>query len=402
MELEQADEIARANIRCAFVSTNSITQGEQVGVLWSELFRQGLRIHFAHRTFKWSNEAPGKAAVHCVIIGFGLGEPKTARLFDYADPAGDAHEIKATRINPYLVDAPEVALPNRKTPICDVPEMAFGSMPNDGGHLLLADADKVDLLAAEPGAAAWVRPFLGSEEFINGVSRWCLWLKDVEPAQLRALPQVSARVERVRQNRLVSARQATKKLAESPRLFGEDRQPSAAYLLIPAHSSESRTYVPIGFMSPDVICGNANLTVPNATLYHFGILTSNMHMAWLRAVCGRLESRYRYSAGIVYNNFPWPSRHEDDAKTEAAIEAAAQAVLDARAAHPGSTLADLYDPNAMPDDLRRAHKALDKAVDAAYQADGGKKTWADDAERVGFLFQRYAALTGLLGDVPDA
>jgi len=398
---ERLDETARKKIRCAFVSTNSITQGEQVGVLWSELLRQGVRIHFAHRTFKWSNEAPGKAAVHCVIIGFGIGEPAQARLFDYADPAGEAHEIKAARINPYLVDGPEVALPNRREPISAVPAMAFGSMPNDGGHLLMSNTDKAELLALEPSAAAWIRPFLGSEEFINGTGRWCMWLKDIEPAQLRALPQVAARVERVKQNRLASAREATKKLAETPRLFGEDRQPSANYLAIPKTSSERRQYIPIGFLPADVIASTEIFTVPNATLYHFGILTSTMHMAWMRAVCGRLKSDFRYSAGIVYNNFPWPSRPAPAGKTEAAIEAAAQAVLNARAAHPGSTLADLYDTNAMPDDLRRAHKTLDRAVDAAYAADGGKKTWADDAERVGFLFQRYAALTSLLVDAPE-
>ena len=401
-ELEQADEAARAKIRCAFVSTNSIAQGEQVGVLWSELLRQGIRIHFAHRTFKWSNEAPGKAAVHCVIVGFGMGEPAQARLFDYADIAGEPHEIKAARINPYLVDAPEVALPTRSNRICAGPEMVNGSKPTDGGNLLLSDADKAALLVLEPEAAPWIRRFMGAEEFINGIDRWCLWLKDIPPDVLRKLPQVMARIESVRVMRLASKDAQTQKDSATPALFQKIRQPSTNYLAIPKTSSERRQYIPVGFLSANVIASTEIFTIPNATLTHFGILTSTMHMAWMRAVCGRLKSDFRYSAGIVYNNFPWPSLSAPAGKVEAAIETAAQAVLDARAAHPGSTLADLYDPNAMPDDLRRAHKALDKAVDAAYQADGGKKTWADDAERVGFLFQRYAALTGLLGDVPDA
>jgi hypothetical protein len=317
-------------------------------------------------------------------------------LFDYADIAGEPHEIKAAQINPYLVDAPEVVLPNRKTPICAVPEMAFGSMPNDGGHLLLTDAEKIELLRQEPAAEPWVRPFISADEFLNGRARWCLWLNDIEPKALRVLPQVVARVEQVKQHRLSSTRDATRKLAESPRQFGELRQPSGSYVLVPRHSSENRAFIPMGMFSAHDIVADSCLSIPNATLTHFGILTSTMHMAWMRAVCGRLKSDFRYSAGIVYNNFPWPSLSMPAGKVEAAIEAAAQAVLDARAAHPGSTLADLYDPNAMPDDLRRAHKALDKAVDAAYVADGGKKSWADDAERVGFLFQRYAALTGLL------
>jgi hypothetical protein len=394
VEAEAADERARAGIRCAFVSTNSITQGEQVGVLWSEMLRLGLHIQFAHRTFKWSNEAPGKAAVHCVIVGFGRTPPAKARLFEYADPAGDAHETAAARINPYLVDAPEVVLPIRREPVCKVPAMVFGSMPNDGGHLLLDDAEKSAFLAEEPGAERWIRPFLGAEEFINGIPRWCLWLKDVEPAVLRTLPKVLARVDLVKRHRQASKREATRKLADTPRLFGEDRQPEGSYLLVPSVSSEGRSYIPIGFLPPEAIASNLVLTVPEANFYHFGLLTSTMHMAWVRYVCGRLESRYRYSAGIVYNNFPWPDAPDDERRS--AIEQAAQDVLEARAAHAGSTLADLYDPLAMPDDLRRAHKTLDRAVDAAYQVDGGKRQWADDGQRVAFLFARYQAITSLL------
>ena len=424
VEAEEADASARQKIRCAFVSTNSITQGEQVGVLWGELLRQGMRIHFAHRTFKWSNDAPGKAAVHCVIVGFACGEPQQARLFDYADPAGEAHEIKVARINPYLVDAAEVVLPKRGEPICAVPEMVFGSMPNDGGHLLLTDAEKVEFLQQESAAASWIRPFLGAEEFINGIARWCLWLKDIEPKDLRLLPKVAARIALVKQHRLASTREATRKLADTPKLFGENRQPVGRYLVVPSISSEGRNIIPIGFLGAETIASNKLLTIPNATLAHFAILTSAMHMAWMRYTTGRLKSDYQYSIGIVYNNFPWPSllpspsgrgaggegeavapasavsspqplsQRARDLKTP--LESAAQAVLDARAAHPGSTLADLYDPNTMPEDLRRAHKTLDKAVDAVYRADGGQKTWANDAERVAFLFQRYALLTSII------
>ena len=417
-QADQADELARRRIRCAFVSTNSITQGEQVSVLWSAMLRQGVHIQFAHRTFKWSNDAPGKAAVHCVIVGFGRsprplagdGPGERVRLFDYADIAGEPHEISVEQINPYLVDAPQVVLPNRREPICAVPEMSFGSMPNDGGHLLLSEEEKAALLAAEPDAEHWLRPFLGAEEFINGAARWCLWLKDIQPNELISLPHIAARVEAAKQHRLSSTRDATRKLAEVPRLFGEDRQPNSDYIGVPKTSSERRSFIPIGFCDSNTIAGSELFTIPNATLYHFGVLSSTMHNAWMRAVCGRLESRYRYSAGIVYNNFPWPSSpspHPSPVKGEGAIEAAAQAVLDARARHMqpspqpspasgrGSSLSDLYNPNTMPDDLRAAHKALDKAVDAAYLADGGQKKWANDSERVAFLFRRYEALTNL-------
>jgi hypothetical protein len=393
-EADRADETARQNIRCAFVSTNSITQGEQVGVLWGELLRQGMRIHFAHRTFKWSNDAPGKAAVHCVIVGFARGEPPQARLFDYADPAGEAHELKVARINPYLVDAPTTTLPNREQAIGPVPKIGIGNKPIDGGHYLFTPAEKTAFLAQEPKAEKWFRRWIGADEFINGFERCCLWLGDCPPDELRRMPEALKRVQAVKAVRLASKSPPTQKLADRPTRFHVENMPDAPFLVIPEVSSERRAFIPIGFMGPDTLCSSLVKIVPNATLYHFAILTSTMHMAWVRAVCGRLKSDYRYSAGIVYNNFPWPSP-PGEARC-LALESAAQAVLDARSAHPGSTLADLYDANAMPDDLRRAHKMLDKAVDAAYQADGGQKTWASDAERVAFLFQRYAALTCLL------
>lgn len=376
-------------IRAAFVSTNSITQGEQAGVLWPDLFVRGVKIHFAHRTFQWSSEARGRAAVHCVIIGFGLSDAAEKWLFDYDTPQSEPHAIRATNINAYLVDAPDVVLENRRAALCQVPTIVFGSMPNDGGHLLLSPREREDLLAREPACARWLRRIYGSDEFINNGERWCLWLVDCPPNELRAMPAVLERVEAVRQYRLGSTRATTRELAATPTLFGEIRQPAdGIYLLIPSVSSERRFYVPIGFMHAGDISTNLNFVIPHATFYHFGVLQSIQHMAWVRAVCGRLESRYRYSAGIVYNNFPWP---EPTDKQQAAIEAAAQAVLDVRAQFPGATLADLYDPLAMPPALLRAHQALDRAVDAAY----GRKSFTSEAERVAFLFARYQALTSM-------
>ncbi len=388
--VKAARYIAGQSTRCAFVSTNSITQGEQVGVLWGWLLAQGIHIHFAHRTFQWSNEARGKAAVHCVIIGFGLEDVPNKIIFEYENIKGEPHAVSAVNVNPYLVDALDVVLENRRTPICPVPPISFGSMPNDGGHLLLSDDEKTALLLAEPESAPWIRPFLGADEFINNLPRWCLWLEDCPPNVLRSLPEVSKRVAAVKALRLASNREATRELAATAALFGEIRQPLGNYVLIPRHSSERRQFVPMGFLTADVICGDANMCIPNASPYHFGILSSSMHNAWIRYVAGRIKSDYRYSAGIVYNNFPWPDAPDD--KTRQAIEAAAQAVLNARTQFPDATLADLYDPLTMPPALVKAHQKLDAAVDAAY----GKKSFRNDAERVAFLFERYQALTSLL------
>jgi len=391
--------IKGTDVRCAFVSTNSISQGEQVGVLWSALHMLGMHIQFAHRTFTWRNEARGMAAVHCVIVGFGCEVVKPARLFDYEHPKGEPHELLATNINPYLVDAADVLLPNRRAPICEVRPVVFGNMPNDAGQLLLNDAEMQQLLRDEPGAAKWVRPFLGADEFINGIKRWCLWLGGISPAELRALPEIGRRVAAVKAHRQASNRETTRELAAYPTLFGEIRQPEGAYVLIPRHSSESRAFIPLGFVEPEVICGDSNMLVPDATTGDFGVLQSTMHMAWVRNVCGRIKSDYRYSAGIVYNNFPWPQPLDD--KVRSAIEAAAQSVLDARAMFPDSTLADLYGPLSMPPALVKAHQVLDRAVDAAYTAaekSEGRKPpkLTSDAERVAFLFDRYQALTSLL------
>jgi len=390
---------------CGLVSTNSIVQGEQVGVLWSWLLSRGMHIHFAHRTFRWSNEASGKAAVHCVIIGFGATLPQRRVIYEYDAVDSEPHATLATNINPYLVDAPNVALPSRRTSICSVPPIVFGSMANDGGHFFLNEAERAELLRDCPGASKWIRPFLGADEFINKIPRWCLWLKDCSPAELRAMPLVMARVQKVKSHRAVSPRAATQALAGTPTLFGEIRQPEGEYLLVPRHSSERREIIPVGFLPPEVIVGDANLCIPDATLYHFGIMTSRMHMAWVKYVCGRIKSDYRYTNSIVYNNFPWPfnaSGSESNPapaqvqQAQAAIETAAQAVLDARTQFPGSSLADLYDPLTMPPALLKAHQKLDAAVDKAYQLCGGKKSYASDAERVAFLFERYQQLTSLL------
>lgn len=372
-------------LRSAFVSTNSITQGEQVGVLWPDLFRRGVHIHFAHRTFQWTSEAKGKAAVHCVIIGFGLQETTNKVIYEYENIQGEPHATPAKNINFYLVDAANAVLENRTNPICDVPKMINGSKPADGGNLLLSNEEKHKLLEIEPQAEKFIRPFLGADEFINNIPRWCLWLVEVSPNELRAMPHVMQRVEAVRSMRSASKDAQTKKDAATPTLFQKIRQPVEPYLLVPSVSSENRLYIPIGYLQPEIIVSNLVYSIPNATLYHFGILTSTMHNAWMRTVCGRLESRYRYSVGIVYNNFPWPEPADKQQKT---IETAAQGILDARAKFPDSTLADLYHPVTMPPELVAAHRKLDKAVDTAY----GKKSFVSEAERVAFLFERYQQL----------
>jgi len=408
-------------IRVAFVSTNSITQGEQAGVLWGWLLTQGIHIHFAHRTFQWSNEARGMAAVHCVIIGFGAFDAEKKTIYEYENIRGEPHAVVVRNINPYLVDAPDVVLVNRQHPICAVPEIGIGNKPIDGGHYLFTPEEKAEFLMHEPKAAKWFRRWIGADEFINGYERWCLWLGDCPPDELRRMPEAMKRVEAVREMRLASKSAPTQKLASTPTRFHVENIPDAPYLLIPRVSSERRRFIPIGFMHPDTLTSDTSLVIPNATLYHFGILTSTMHMAWVRYTCGRLKSDYRYSAGIVYNNFPWPETPSNSPLSGgeprsnsspdkgrpggvSAVETAAQAVLDARAqfmspspqpspaSGRGSSLADLYDPLTMPPALVKAHQALDRAVDACYR----KAAFTSDAQRVEFLFERYQQLTSLL------
>jgi hypothetical protein len=371
------------NIKTAFVATNSITQGEQVGVLWSELLKRGVKIQFAHRTFQWSSEAKGKAAVHCVIIGFALHETAEKRIFSYELPQSEPSETNAKNINPYLVDAPTIILEKRRTPISAVPSLIFGSMPNDGGHLLLSETEKQALISTEPAAEQWIRPFAMGNEFINAIPRYCLWLTGCSSAQLQRMPKVMLRIEQVRQHRLNSTRPATKKLANLAYLFGEIRQPDTDYLAIPCVSSELRRYIPIGFLPSTHIAGDKLEIMPKAQIYHFGVLTSAMHMAWTRAVCGRLESRYQYSITIVYNNFPWPETITSEQREK--IEQTAQAVLDSRAQSPNVALATLYNPLTMPLELIKAHRQLDRAVDAAYS----KQKFSGDTDRVAFLFAQY-------------
>ena len=389
----------RTGIQAAFVSTNSITQGEQVAVLWGEMQRLGMHTHFAHRTFQWSNEASGKAAVHCVIVGFGPENQAVKTIYEYEDIKGLPHAVPVKRINAYLVDAPNVFLNKRTTPVCNVNAMANGGKATDGGNLLLSDEEKAELISIEPKAAKWIRPFLMGDEFINNIGRWCLWLVNIPPAELRAMPHVLKRVEGVRAMREASTKAATVAMASTPTLFGEIRQPqSKRYLAIPKVSSERRQFIPIGYLDSDVICGDKIFFVDDASLFTFGVLTSTMHNAWMRQTCGRLESRYSYSNTIVYNNYPWPGFAGEPLsdKHRTAIEQAAQCVLDARAQFASSSLADLYDPLTMPPALLKAHQKLDTAVDAAYQPSGGKKSYASDAERVAFLFDLYQRITSLL------
>ena len=385
---------ANISIRCAFVSTNSITQGEQVGVLWGWLLAQSAHIHFAHRTFRWSNEASGKAAVHCVIVGFGLGDIQNKVIYDYDDIAGEPLAVNAKFVNHYLMDAPNVILGKRTVPICRVPEINYGSMANDNGHLILSREEYQAFIAFAPQASHLLRRYVGGHEFLNNEERWCFWLKDISPGELRRFPQLMERIDAVKRFRLASNRKETRALAVMPSLFGEIRQPCTDYLLIPKVSSESRPLMPIGFIQSRTIANGSALIIPDARKYEFGVLSSTMHMAWMRTTAGRMKSDYQYSAGIVYNNFPWPESPTDAQKQ--AIEAAAQGVLDARATHPGSSLADLYDPLTMPPDLVKAHQKLDAAVDAAYAKSAGRKSFKNDAERVAFLFELYQKYTSLL------
>lgn len=387
--------IQDTGIRCAFVSTNSIAQGEQVGILWGELFnRYRMKIHFAHRTFSWSNEARGNAAVHVVIIGFGMQDVGNKRIFDYTEIKGEPQERKVKNINPYLVEGNDSIISTRKEPICNVPKIVYGSMANDGGNLILSEGDKEELLTKEPDAGKFIRLFLGSEEFINNIKRYCLWLKNIKPEELRNLPLVKNRVEAVKIHRSKSTRATTQKLAAFPHLFGEVRQSESNYLLIPGVSSENRKYIPIGFLPPEVIASDLARMVPNATLFHFGVITSQMHMTWVKYVCGRLKSDFRYSNSIVYNNFPFPPSPTAAQKNK--VEEAAQAVLDTRAKYPGSSLADLYDPVTMPPDLVRAHAALDKAVDLCYRP----QPFGSELARIEFLFELYEQLSApMFGDL---
>lgn len=351
--------IQGTNIRIAFVSTNSITQGEQVAGVWKPLYdRFGIHIDFAYRTFRWDSEANLKAHVHCVIVGFSVA-PNNAEKRIYSEE----HFQMAENINAYLMDAPTVFIESRSKSLCEVPEMLYGNKPTDGGFLFLTNDEYQDVQKREPEILKYIRRVYGASEFINNKPRFCIWLVGVSPAEVRKSKFIMERVESVRKFRLASTKAATRKSAEMPTLFQEVRHPNSDYIIVPCHSSETRKYIPLGFVSPEIIVNNAVQIIPNATTYHFGVLTSNVHMAWMRAVCGRIKSDYRYSKDIVYNNFPWPTPTEEQ-KTK--IEQTAQGILDARALYTDCSLADLYDEVTMPVELRRSHQANDKAVMAAY------------------------------------
>jgi hypothetical protein len=374
-----------------FVSTNSITQGEQVGLLWNELFhRFRLKILFAHRTFPWQSEARGKANVHVVIIGFSSHDRSPKRIYEY-DPEGNSTTTSVVRnISPYLVEGSDFAITSRTDPICQVPHIVNGSKQVDGGFLTLTGQERKDILGKCPEIAAYVRPFLGAEELINGVHRWCLWLADADPKLIRTNGEVKARVEKVKAFRLASKKTQTRESAKTPSLFGEIRPVNTNFLAIPEVSSERRNYVPIGFFTPEVIPSNKIQVVPEATLYHFGVISSAMHMAWMRQVTGRLESRYSYSVKIVYNNFPWPEA--PNIKQADAVGTAARGVLDARKWFPHASLADLYDPLSMPPALVKAHAQLDRAVELCYRP----QPFENDRQRVEYLFALYEKLTAPL------
>lgn len=377
------------SIRTALVSTNSITQGEQVASVWKPLYeRFGIHIDFAYRTFKWNSEAKNKAAVHCVIIGFSVSDnSKNKVIYD------NETKIIAQQINPYLIDGDIIFIDSRSKSICKVLPMVYGSKPTDGGYLFLNSKEKDEIVSKYPVTESMIRRVYGASEFINNKTRYCLWLIGHSPKTLRSIPPILNRIQSVKEFRQSSPKKQTRESAERATEFQEIRHNDNDYLLIPSVSSENRRYIPIGFMSGCAISTNANLVIPDATLYDFGILISNVHMAWMRTVAGRLKSDYRYSAKIVYNNFPWPE--VTDAQKEK-ISKTAQGILDARALYPDSSLADLYDELTMPKELRRAHQANDKAVMEAYgltKIVDGKKTWLTESETVARLFELYEQLT---------
>jgi len=354
-----AEFINSTKIEAAFVSTNSITQGEQVAFLWKplqELFN--IQIQFGWRSFIWDSEASLKAHVHCVIIGFSQSTTRQKKIF-----IDSSHYKNVNNINGYLLDADNVYISNRNRPICDVPVMSVGNQPIDGGFYLFSDEEKAEFIKEEPQSAEFFRDFYGAKEFINRSPRHILFLKDCSPAVLRSMPKCIQRIEQVREYRLASPRPVTQKLAETPRDFAFTNLPDTDYIVIPEVSSQRRRYIPMGYMSPNVISSIKLRLMPNALKWHFGVLTSNVHMSWMRAICGRLKSDYDYSIQVVYNNFPWPTPSEEQ-KTR--IEKTAQGILDARAKYPDCSLADLYDEVTMPSELRKAHQENDKAVMEAY------------------------------------
>ena len=371
-------------IHAALVSTNSITQGEQVAALWQPLYeRYCIHIDFAYRTFRWDSEADIKAHVHCVIIGFSKTGSSSAKIIYLSDN----QVVRVENINPYLIDAPDVLVESRAKPISDIAPMIYGNKPTDDSNFIMTIEEKEEVLRKEPALSKYIHPYIGAVEFINNKVRYCFWLKDVSPAEIKSSHILYERVQNVKAFREASTSSATRQKASVPHEFFFISQPTTNYLIVPRVSSENRRYVPIGFMSPEIIASDACSIVPNATLYHLGVLTSNVHMAWMRVVCGRLKSDYRYSGSVVYNNFPWPTPTDEQ---RAKIEQTAQAILDARAKYPDCSLADLYDEVTMPPELRRAHQDNDRAVMSAYGFIPGQTS---ESECVAQLFKLYQELT---------
>lgn len=387
--VKAAEYIQNSNTSVALVSTNSIIQGEQAGILWGHLFsKYKIKIHFAHQTFKWKNEARNNAGVHVVIIGFGSYDIKNKKLFVYDKVNKNPEELIVKNINQYLVDAQDVIISPRSLPISKVPKIGVGSALLDGGHLILSNDQKNEVIKKEPNLEKYIKRLWSADEFINNKLKWCFWLKDVDPAFLKNSQILISILKEVQAFRLSSNRGKTKEMGMYPSLFGEERQPQSNFLLIPKVSSEVRRYIPIGYMTSEDIITDKVFAFPNASIYHFGILTSLMHMIWINYTCGRMKSDYSYSNTIVYNNYPWPENLSD--KQKQSVEEAAQAVLDARSQFPDSSLADLYDPNTMPPVLVKAHQQLDRAVDLCYRS----QPFISEAKRIEYLFDLYEKYTG--------
>lgn len=389
--LKAAQLIQNTKTKAAFVSTNSITQGEQTGVLWGVLFsKYKIKIHFAHRTFSWNNEAKGNAAVHVVIIGFANFDTHKKIIYEYQDIKDEPQAINVKNINPYLVDAKDVVVMAQSKPVCSVPKMIYGNKIVDGGHYLFTEEEKNEFVYREPYSINFFKPILSGDEFINGQKRWVLYLANARPEEIKSHKLILSRVEYVANYRAESKKEQTRFLAKTPLLFAEPRQPQSDFLLFPRTSSENRSFLPLGFFTKDYIVNDSCIALPEAKLYHFGVLSSTMHMAWVKHVAGRLKSDFRYSNTIVYNNFPWPENPSE--KQIQAVEKAAQEVLDVRAQYPDSSLADLYDPLTMPAPLVKAHQQLDKAVDLCYRS----QPFTSEAKRMEFLFDLYEKYTSNL------
>jgi hypothetical protein len=385
--IKAAKYIQGTTTKVAFVSTNSIVQGEQTSILWGQMIsKYNIKIHFAHRTFKWSNEAKGNAAVYCVIVGFANFDTNNKSIFEYEDIKGEAHEIKAKNINPYLLDAKDILISKKTKPICNVPAISKGNQPTEGGNLIFSKEEKTELTIKYPKLSNHIKKLMGAEDFLYNSPRYCFWFPNAIPNDLRNIKELTDRLKLVQEMRNSSTDPKTRELSNIPYQFREMRNYSS-FVIVPSTTSENRKYIPVGFGDKDLIPTNALLIIPNGTLYHFGILMSKMHMAWVKNICGRLKSDYRYSKDIVYNNYPWPENPNE--KQIKAIETAAQKVLDARLEFPKSSLSDLYDPLTMPPVLIKAHNELDKAVDLAYRP----QAFTSEANRMVFLFELYEKYT---------